>query len=477
MMKKTILFGCMATLMSVQAFAQVEELKVPEVEVKEVIAPQNSAAETLKAAYIQKILNSYPNAAVFYDLEKTTIVEKGADFELTVPAKPADLENKTPVLPDLKMTLTPNGEFNGETQYKISNIFDNFLNVWKSIFPDATVTTTEANVDMTWVPAYQLDTKSSINTKGINIVVPETADIKIDSVIADSLAHLTGENKMDMAFVSEIKNAVATIQNMIVSIPSITSQGSVIGSPITGVAVDQLLNSEKSTYKQVIPSILLKDAQNPEPLLSLSVNSEGKYENALLDFKINVDHIALMNGLPVPQNLVPTAVTADVTLRGLDKESFRRIDEVKNLPTEEKAKALDEIFKKASIIINLLEVKNNEGGVGLTGTFQTKLVENVATPEFTGEIAITNLDKLSPEPKVDETLCQDTKARVEQIEDKVTADQMVAMACTPKGGMLDFVRPFLKPAERTINQEGATLDKIQIQYTNGVLTLNGQNFM
>ena len=100
--------------------------------------------------------------------------------------------------------------------------------------------------------------------------------------------------------------------------------------------------------------------------------------------------------------------------------------------------------------------------------------DGVPQPFFNGTLTVTNLDTLSPEPKVDEQACSRAKADLAQDPQNEFLKVMAEADCTPRGGMLDFVREYLRPENRTVQADGTTQDVIRINIDNNKVFVNGK---
>ena len=148
--------------------------------------------------------------------------------------------------------------------------------------------------------------------------------------------------------------------------------------------------------------------------------------------------------------------------------------------------------EKGTIRLNRLEVKNDLAGMALNATIRLKLekpeevtklddFETHMEPVVKATLTIINLDKISPEPTVDQVQCDRAKAQVAAIDmsaedaatQKAVAEQFQVQACMPHGGPLDELRPFIDPAKRVTAADGTTTDIINLEYDNNTLTVNG----
>ena len=76
---------------------------------------------------------------------------------------------------------------------------------------------------------------------------------------------------------------------------------------------------------------------------------------------------------------------------------------------------------------------------------------------------------------MNEVQCEQVKKQMATLTDRNVAEQAIQNACTPHGGFLDMLRPYLDSNKRNTNPDGTTTDTLTIVQKNGILTINGKD--
>ena len=464
-MKKSLISGCavFCLLTSTVSFA-------------------SETADSIKESFTD-FLSTQTQLGEIFDLNQVTVIPDGQDFNLTLPA--VNKENLQ--IPERTVHLTYAGEFNGQSQYKIESIFENIQALLKDLLPEATFTTSEAVSNTIWVPHYNLISNNSQKIKDLNISVPDLFTFTLGEAVSDTLVHSTGENKMDRSDSQDVSDIRISNDSFSVLIPSLSYQDDIIGSVISGNGLTQVLSSQQATYQFKIPAVLVNQVGLTDSLGSVAFNMDGTYHDDVINLNITMDKIALNSDIrqmiPTPQ-LIPAEVNLNVDISGLNKNDLQKLYDMGN-QTEKSDEVQAEMQKLANEVvlkINRLEAKNADGGVAVTGTVATKVENDIPSPDIDLTVTITNLDKLSPPPAVNQAQCDEAQAQLNAINPndadvesrRMVAEYVMRQACEPQGGQLDSIRPFIDADKRVTNSDGSTTDTIAVRVENDSLTINGQ---
>ena len=478
-MKKSILLGCIAAsaLMTTVAFADTAIVK--------------PTADEIKTAFTD-FLNTRTKAGSLFDLEKMTVTAAGDGFDLTVPA----VQDGQQAIPSKSVHLTYAGEFNQKAQYKIEAPFEIVQSLFKDILPQATFGAESADITTIWVPAYNLVSKNSENIKGLKLNVPNMFDLSLGSLVSDGLVRVVDTDKMDAADSTDGHDLVINADGVSVIVPSFSYESSLTGSDITSDPLKQLVSCTNSLFKYSVPDIQLKMQGAAATMASLTLSGQGAYQNEVLHLENKVENIASSAlGAFAPAALIPSEIIVNLDFEGVEKDVMKQLVEAgqKGEYTDEIVPALKKAVETGVVKINLIEAKNSLAGIAVSGTFSAKLkdAENVITveqfadnmsPVFDAKVVVTNLDQISPEPKVDQMQCDRAQERLNKIDmsapdaemQKETAEMQKEIACAPQGGPLDMLRPYLDLNNRVANTDGTTMDTFIVTYEDDVLTVNGK---
>jgi len=476
-MKKSILLGCIAAcaLTATTSFA-------------EVIKP---TSEEIKAAFTE-YLNTQNKIGALFDLDKMQVTPAGDGFDIVVPAS----QNDQVKISEKAFHLTAAGDFNNRAQYKIETPFESFQSLFEDVVPDAKLTTESAAMTMVWVPAYNLVSKDSQNIKGLKLSIPGMMNVSVGSLVSDSLARVASADKMDAADSTDGHDIQISAENAVIVVPSFSYESVLLGSNITPDPFEQMASCDLNTFKYTFPDVQLKMQGASAPIASFSMTGSGSYKNEILHFENIFGNIASPTlGAFAPAELVPDEISVNLDIEGISKALLSQLSQKMQSGnyTDEDVPALKQAISAGVIKINRLEVKNTMAGIALSGTIRGKLdnPETVTTlaglqenlePVIEAKVVITNLDKISPEPVVDQAQCDRATERLKAVDEaapdadaqKEMLELQQEMACTPQGGSLDFVRPYLDMTGRVVNTDGTTLDTLVITFEDDVLTINGK---
>ena len=483
-MKKPILFGCVA------ACALCVSLSVS-------AAPVAPTAAEVKTAFVS-YLGAGSQVGALFDANQITATPVGDDFDVSLPA----VQNDKLTLPARTIRLTRAGEFNNQAQYKIESAFDMLKDIVTGLIPNATLTADSSEMETIWVPAYNLVSKSSSNIKGLKLSfsgtneMPVTGTFSIAQAISDSLVQPVSDTKMDASTSTDIKDLQMAVENVIVEVPSVTQEETATGSDISADLLTRMFSSSRDSMNFSVPNVYIKMTGATEPVGSFSISGSGLFEGDKGHFETKIDQISSpVLAMFAPAALVPTEVAYSFDVLNIDRDILA--DLVKQGQdgsyTDEDVPLLKRAVDSNAVIqLNYLGAKNDLAGIFLNGVIRLKLenpeevtklkdFETHLEPIVNAALTITNLDKISPEPTVNQAQCDRAKSQVAAIDmtaedaetQKAVAQRIEVQACTPHGGPLDELRPFIDPAKRVTAADGTTTDVINIEYDNNTLTVNG----
>ena len=433
------------------------------------------AAETpdsIRAA-LNRLVEGQPLLETVIDTNQLQIVPEGDDFVLTLPASP-----DKPGTPARTVRLVADGLFNGQNQYRIDGFFDTVLNVVSDFAPVA-VTGEKSASQLTWVPHYNLISKSSQNIQNLKLDIPPYAQVSVGRIVTDSLTQAQGTDRLDQAASQDITNLTISTQGMTLTVPSISYQGSVQNAPLSADTMAQVLLADQTSSQITIPTLMITQSQGTSPLATLAFAASGSYRDNVFHLKARLDKITLDSTLRslLPITVLPTEVTLDADISGPADEEFKKqLVALQTDDTPESRAALQAVLAEwgdnITLRINRLEMKESDAGILVQGTLKNQ--DN--TPDMDLTVTITNLDKISPPPAIDQAQCDEARKQLAAIDptapeaatQKTVADFVVAQACSPRGGFLDDLRPYLN--ERTADGK----DVIKVLLQDGALTVNGK---
>jgi len=478
-MKKSILFGCVAAC----AFGAVSVSAAP-------------TTDEIKTAFTSYLTTGTQVGGLF-DLDQITVTSEGEDFNVTLPA----VQNEKLTLPARTIHLTRFGEFNQKPQYKVESVYDLLNDIITGLLPMATFTTESAAMETIWVPAYNLVSKNSSNIKGLKIsvspseVFPTSGTFSIAEVVSDSLIRPTSDQKMDISSSTDLQDIQVAADNVVVEIPSASQENTVSDADISADPFTRMLTSARDETKFAVPNVYIKMAGAAEPVGSFSIAGAGVFEGNTFHSETKIDQIsAPVLSAFVPAALMPSEINFDFDILNIDRNVL--VDLIKQGQdgsySDDSVPLLKQAAEKGVIQLNRLEVKNNLAGMLLSAQIRLKLenpdevtklkdFETHLEPVVNASLTITNLDKISPEPKVDEAQCARAKSQLAAIDmsaedaenQKAVVERIQARACAPHGGPLDELRAYLDPSKRITNADGSTTDVIDLEYDNKTLTVNG----
>ncbi|MCQ2741414.1 MAG: hypothetical protein MJ210_04795 [Alphaproteobacteria bacterium] len=476
-MKKSILLGCIASFALFCGVASAEVIKPTPDEVK---------------ASLTEFLTSTTKVGTLFDLNQMTVTPAGDGFDVVLPVTqsgPVQISNKT-------IHLTPAGDFNNYAQYKIESPFEAVQSVFKDILPDATLTADVADQTTLWVPFYKLISKNSQNIKGLKLVIPTMLNLSAGSLVSDALARVIGDGKMDVAGSSDGQDIQIKAEKAVIYVPSFSSESTSTNCDITSDPIQQLKSCDSSVFKYAIPEIQIKMQEAAAPMASFSLIGSGAYQNEVLHFENKVGNITSSTlSAFAPMALIPDEILLNLDFEGISSEfvsSFSQKGKNGSL-TDEDMPTIKKLIDKGALKVNLFEVKNAIAGVAVSGTIRVKLndADSITTlddlsansePVIEAKVVISNLDKISPEPQVNQAQCDRATEYLNKVDmaspnaemQKATAEMQQEMACAPQGGPLDIVRPYLDINNRVVDVDGTTKNTLVITFENDVLTVNGQ---
>ena len=483
-MKKSILFGCVA------ASALCVAVSVS-------AAPVVPTADEVKTAFAS-YLGTGSQVGALFNADQVTVTPSGNDFDVALPAVQNDKLN----LPARTIRLTRAGEFNNQAQYKVDSAFEMLKDIITGLLPNSTLTADSAEMETIWVPAYNLVSKSSSNIQGLKLStsgspeMPVAGTFTIAQAVSDSLIRPVSDTKMDASSSTDIKDFQIAVDNVIVEVPSVSQENTTTGADISADPITRMLSSSRDAMNFAVPNVYIKMTGAAEPVGSFSIAGAASFEGDKGHFEMNIGQIsAPVLAMFAPAALVPTEIAYNVDILNIDRDILS--DLVKQgqdgTYTDEDVPLLKRAVDSNAVIqLNYLGAKNDLAGISLNGTIRLKLdnpdevtelkdFETHLEPIVKAALTITNLDKISPEPTVDQAQCDRAKAQVAAIDmtaedaetQKAVAERIEAQACAAHGGPLDELRPFIDPAKRVTSADGTTTDVIDLEYDNNTLTVNG----
>ena len=484
-MNKSILFGCVALTTLAVCAAQAQET-APVVPTPKTSTPTAAVPtiEDIKAT----VLSTLPgNGKAWQD--QITVTADGDDFQVILPevniANDAEPETR---LPAGQIRLTRSGTFGQQAQYKASLPTASYLDsLFKSLLSsDVQMTMNVTKDDVSLVPTHRLVSGQSRHIKDIR-VASEGLVATVDTVVSDALVRMGADQQVESASETDISGVAIETPSMTIRVPNITTRSQV--QDMTQAANGQYNIWTAKTLQGTleIPQILFFAAgSQPDalPLLTMAQHGTSTLQGETLHLEGAVDKV--QTALPLPAGL-ELSWNADVL--GLNREILARMAETQGdiNPADR-----DAFLAGATLKVNMLTIKSDEAGMALSGTARLKPIAgqkpadantpNLA-PDVEATLVITNLDKISPPPVVNQAACDGAKARVNAInpnDEHADAQRelytaMAEDACTPRGGALDNLRPLLDPKNHQVAPDGTTTDTIYIRLTENGLNINGKD--
>ncbi len=484
-MKKSILFGYTA-LCALGVITSAHAETVP-------VVP---TVETVKNAFHEFLKNQG------LTLNKEVLVkEDGENFTITVPSfetqvvdqttlettengksiQTETLESVTRIIPERTVQLVRNGSFANHAQYKMEPAtLEQLQAILKDFLPMLTLSADQFKSELIWVPAYNLISRQSLNTQKLKAIIPGQVELNADSMVFDMLARPTQNNKMDTATSNDIKGMSLKLLGMTALFPTISQSIQWINSDISGDGIMRNLTADEISANIKIPMVSIIPDGDTQPIVTFSAEGKSQIDKDF-HFLVDVKQIQLTDNLPIPSIFSPTDIRVNMTVSGLDRKQLLKIQQETQLDNSNQQNKYDEdvlnLIKDATIVLNPLEIKNEDAGISVTGTAQNYVTtEGELDQKINATVTITNLDKISPEPKVDEEECATIKKQLSEANTPPEmAAQFIESACRPKGGLLDEWRIYLDPQKRVVNPDGTTTDVLEIQYQGDTLIINGKN--
>lgn len=484
-MNKSILFGCVAltTLAVCVAHAQETAPVAP--------APADPAAtaavpkiEDIKAT----VLSTLPgNGKAWQD--QITVTADGDDFQVILPEVNIDKYDEPAIhLPAGQIRLTRSGSFGQQAQYKATLPTASYLDsLFKSLLSsDVQMTMNVSKDEVNLVPAHRLVSGQSRHIKDIR-AASEGIVATVDTVVSDALVRMGTNQQAESASETDISGVAIETPSMIIRIPQINTRSHI--QDMTPAADGQYNIWTAKTLQGTleIPKILFFAAgSQPDalPLLTMAQHGTTTLQGETLHLEGAVDKV--QTALPLPAGL-ELSWNADVS--GLNRDLLSRMTEAQGglKPADR-----DAFLTAATLKVNALTVKSDEAGMALSGTARLKpIVGQKAAdantpnlvPDVEATLVITNLDKISPPPVVNQAACDEAKARINAINpngehadaQRELYTAMAEDACTPRGGALDNLRPLLDPKNHQVAPDGTTTDTIYIRLTENGLSINGKD--
>lgn len=482
-MKKTLLLGCIAAGLTCASFPLLAaEAPTPAPAVATApTTPAPAPATTASAVVIPTIeqVKQTLESVIAWPGE-ITVTPNGDDFDITLGAVSDEDEDdgKVKSLSARSVKLTRAGAFVDQAQYKLSLASLDYLqDLLALVDDDIKLTAATVQDDLIVVPAYQLIANRATRATDAKM---STADgtLALTQLTSDILARPLAADKMDMSAALDMRDMTLTTQNGSLKIPALTAYSLLTNAPVVGVDLTRQLLADKFEGTFEIPTIQIfptAGTNSSLPMATGALSGKARFQDDTYYFETKLTQ--LQTAMPVPANLMPTEITLNLDITGLNKQDLLTLTDDKSDDARQHA-AIQHILESGTIILHELQVQNAGAGLMLTGTARAKFdVSGNPQPVVDATLTIRNLDTISPVPTVDEARCAQAKkdfATPTDEQDKQASQMMIEMACAPQGGMLDIIRPYLTAGARTTDPDGATVDTLKIQFQDGKLTLNGK---
>lgn len=484
-MKKSVLFGYTALCAAGFIFSARAET-----------VPVVPSVETVKTGF-----DSFLKSQGLTLDKEITVRSEGDNFVITVPSFEAQvvdqttaetiqdgktvqtetLEIVTRTIPERTVHLIRNGSFGDQAQYKMEPAtLEHIQAVLKDFLPMLTLSADNFKSELVWVPAYNLISRQSLNTQKFKAAVPRQVDFSADSLVFDMLARSTESEKMDVATSNDAKGIALKLFGVTVAIPTLTQNIQWVGSSVSGDGTTRNLTAETISGSVSAPMVSITAEGDVKPTVTFSTSGKSQIDKDI-HVLIDIDHIQIADTLPIPTVFKPTDIRVNMTVSGIDRQQLYKIQQLTQQPntpdlSDRIEKESVNLVKNATITLNPVEVKNREAGMSVTGTLQNYLnTEGELDQKIDAVVTVTNLDKISPEPKVNETECAAVQKQLSETDiSPDMASQFIESACRPKGGILDAWRAYLNPKDRVTAKDGTTTDVFKVHYADDTLTINGK---
>ena len=406
--------------------------------------------------------------------------------EKTAPEEGAEIVTRT--IPEQTFTLVRNGDFNGKAQYDIEPAtLERLKNIISSFFPTMDINADQFKGKITWVPALNLVSQYSLNTQKFHVALPNVFNAISEQFVSDRLTQIQGD-KMDMAISTDIRDMVLTLPFITLRVPNMSQNASWVASAISGDSATMTLTADKVTGVAEARDVTMTLSGAKQPLASATTRVQSTIDKDIR-VMVSLSDMQLDTALPIPPQLIPTDIQSHITISGIDRSVLQELLtqetelsqlESEDIPDTDRIQALEEkldngvrqLTQQAVLTIDPLVIKNDTASITVTGTVQNqKNTEDELSPVIDMRLSIVNFDAISPAPHVDQAAC--AQARKDAKSGKGSQTK-ATIACTPKGGILDDLRPYLNPQDRTTDASGNTTDVIVIHYQDDTITLNGK---
>ncbi len=423
----------------------------------------------------EQILSAIEDYLYSMGIDKTVrpdIKTDGDNFIITID-NPSDATQPPHTLQMIRIA-----DFNGMKQYKITTTSPV---MWKTIshqiLPTGQVDIASYEETISWVPDLSLTTNSSLRANGI-VITDNDFSITADSIITDSLVG-PQNNKMDVAGTTDILNTKITLPFFEITIPKITQTMTLTGADQIGDKSIQPLTAEKSSSTFLIPQLIVSSPLLGTEPLTAEIKSEMMYDTQLnLAF-----HIGKIDTPTAIFDIKPKSISSDIVIDGLNKQHLIEYTQIQKEyegiePDTPKAVELENkmvdiqnaILNNVTANIKNMSVILQNGSAVLTGV--VKYAEPAVHADL--KLAVTNFDAVSPAAQpIDKEACEQALATV----NPQTNPAQLPAACQQKTGALEFLRPYLKTAEHSINAQGEPVDTFTINYSADRISINGQEIL
>ncbi len=380
-------------------------------------------------------------------------------------------QHKGGIVPEQKITLTRQGDFANHAQYAMtSNDLEYMRQVFQALSPDITVSAQSFINQNDIVPGLQLITKQSMNIKELSATIPAALDLKVNSLVADGLLRALSDQKMDIASSIDGTGVELTTAQFSLFLPHISAMFSGKNADIQSDDWAQIASADSIQGSLELPQMSVLSA-----LLPFSVTTDGKISISSQDdttLTVQMNHFTFPSNAPfINSPLTPKDVFLQIVVKGATRAQLLDLYQADVSGAADTLAKRDELFKTMTFEIPEAALVMAEGAIRLKGQLKPYALEDQWSMTADLTMTIVNMDKLSPVPTVNEVQCKQAEELAKTNPEK--GELLKQLSCTPQGGILDFLRPFMTE-KRTVDEEGNTLDTFAVQITTDTVSINGQ---